>query len=139
MKLYLGESIRKFRSKNNITQEKLAAHLGVSYQAVSRWENETSYPDIELLPEIASFFGVNLEELLGIKDNTKKADDKSRELYNRVLDNCLPKGEIIKILDELRDLERKYPNNWEIKTRICEILLFYSNRSTDEILPEIRR
>lgn len=65
MKLYIGESIRHLRASKNITQKFLAQHMGVSCQAVSRWETETAYPDIELLPELARFFEVSLEELLG--------------------------------------------------------------------------
>ena len=52
----LSENILKLRKKNGLTQEKLASLLGVSFQAVSRWENSTAYPDVELIPKIASIF-----------------------------------------------------------------------------------
>ena len=59
MTLRIAENIRRLRQERGLTQGQLAERLGVSYQAVSRWENETTYPDIELLPAIASLFGIN--------------------------------------------------------------------------------
>ena len=53
MKLAIGENIRNFRKKNDLTQEALADRLGVTYQSISRWENGTTYPDLELIPAIA--------------------------------------------------------------------------------------
>ena len=65
MKLKLCENIKKFRLEKGLTQEELAEIFGVSAQAVSRWENGNCYPDLELIPAIASFFGVSTDELLG--------------------------------------------------------------------------
>ena len=63
MKLSLGENIRNYRRKQDLTQEEFAECLGVSYQSVSRWENGTTYPDIELLPAISKLFGITVDEL----------------------------------------------------------------------------
>ncbi len=65
MKVQIGHSLRMLREEKGITQSTLAAALSVSSQAISRWENSQAYPDIELLPEIASFFGITIDELLG--------------------------------------------------------------------------
>lgn len=46
MKLYVGENLKRLRSEKNVTQEAVAEYLGVTYQAVSRWENGLAYPDI---------------------------------------------------------------------------------------------
>lgn len=59
----INENIRKFRKEMGIGQEALANALGVTIQAVSKWETSGSMPDITLLPQIAEFFGVTLEEL----------------------------------------------------------------------------
>lgn len=59
----IGKQIKTLRLAKGATQEELAAYLGVSYQAVSKWETETSTPDITLLPNIAVFFGVTIDEL----------------------------------------------------------------------------
>ena len=61
----LGEKIKALRQQKNISQEVLATHLGVSFQAVSKWENDTTMPDVILIPAIASFFGVSTDELFG--------------------------------------------------------------------------
>lgn len=59
----IGKKIRDLRKRNHITQEQLAEVLSVSYQAVSKWENDRSTPDIDLLPIIARYFGVTMDEL----------------------------------------------------------------------------
>lgn len=66
MNLKIGTIIRELRIKAGITQEKLASHLGISVQAVSRWESETCYPDLEFVPKIANYFRVSADYLLGI-------------------------------------------------------------------------
>ncbi len=66
----INENIRKYRKEMGIGQEALANALGVTIQAVSKWETSGSMPDIMLLPQIAEFFGVTLEELFyGREDN----------------------------------------------------------------------
>ena len=59
----LGEKIRALRLRKGLTQEQVAQQVGVTYQAVSKWENGTNTPDIALLPEIAAFFGVTIDAL----------------------------------------------------------------------------
>lgn len=59
----IGENIRALRKEKKIGQEALAGALGVTVQAVSKWETSGSMPDITLLPEIADYFGVTIEEL----------------------------------------------------------------------------
>lgn len=61
----LGSRIAKLRRKKNMTQEDLANALGVTPQAVSKWENDLSCPDITLLPQLARLFDVTTDELLG--------------------------------------------------------------------------
>ena len=61
----INEQIAFLRRGKGITQETLAKHLNVTNQTVSKWEAGQCYPDIQLLPEIADFFGVSLDELLG--------------------------------------------------------------------------
>ncbi len=59
----IGENIRALRLRKGLTQEQVAQQLGVTYQAVSKWENGTNTPDIALLPEIAALFGVTIDSL----------------------------------------------------------------------------
>ena len=64
----IGLQIAKLRKEQEITQTALAEYLSVSPQAVSRWENGISVPDICLLPQIAAFFSVTIDELFGVTD-----------------------------------------------------------------------
>ncbi len=70
----LGEKLRALRKGKDLTQEQLAERLGVSFQAISKWENGTSYPDITILPSLANFFGVTTDGLLGV--DILRADEK---------------------------------------------------------------
>ena len=76
MKLYIGEQLKALRKEKQITQETLADVLGVSYQSVSRWELGVCYPDMELLPTIANYFGVTIDRLLSNDVTSKEADIK---------------------------------------------------------------
>lgn len=73
----LSERIKKYRNDNSITQQELANMLYVSKQAVSKWENDKSLPDLTLYPTIANLLGVTVDELMGnevhkIEPNTKR-------------------------------------------------------------------
>lgn len=68
MKICIGENIRELRSAAGMTQETLAEMTGVSVQAVSKWENGLSCPDIALLPELAEIFGISVDRLLTGKE-----------------------------------------------------------------------
>lgn len=60
----IGNRIAKYRKEKGLTQESLAEKLGVSSQAVSKWENDASCPDISLLPQLCSELGITTDELL---------------------------------------------------------------------------
>lgn len=71
MKLLIGENIRRLRRERNLTQEEVAVHLGISFQAISKWERGEGYPDITMLPTLASYFGVSVDELIGMSEIEK--------------------------------------------------------------------
>ncbi|MFR5865240.1 MAG: helix-turn-helix transcriptional regulator [Acutalibacteraceae bacterium] len=81
MKLSVGETIRALRRRDGRTQEALAEALGVTGQAVSRWEAGGSYPDLELIPAIAHFLGVTIDELFGYTSERDK--NRRRHRPNR--------------------------------------------------------
>lgn len=72
MNITVGKKIYELRKSKNMTQEKLAAEMGVSVAAVSKWETGNSIPDILMLCSIADFFDVSTDELLGRIKNKKK-------------------------------------------------------------------
>lgn len=107
MQLNLGNKIRELRRRDDRTQDNLAEALGVTAQAVSRWESGGSYPDMEMIPAIASFFGVSTDELFDfnlyeIEKNVEAiVDEHSKYWYE---DKA--KSEQI-----IRDGLKRYPGN----------------------------
>ena len=64
MTLHIGTTIAILRQQKGVTQEEMAHTIGTSAQAISKWERGKNYPDIELIPTIADFFGVSIDRLL---------------------------------------------------------------------------
>ena len=82
----IGSRIAALRRKKNMTQEELAAALGVTPQAVSKWENDLSCPDITLLPQLAKLLGVSVDELLGsAAPETQLLPAENRKPINEML------------------------------------------------------
>lgn len=77
----IGKQIRALRIKKGVRQDEMAEFLGVSAQAVSKWETEASLPDVVLLPRIAVYFGVTIDELFRLPDE-EQMDRIENALYN---------------------------------------------------------
>ena len=67
----IGNQIKTLRLRRGTTQEALAQHLGVTAQAVSKWERGAATPDIGILPDISAYFGVTIDELFALSDDTR--------------------------------------------------------------------
>lgn len=107
--LNIGNKIKELRKKQDITQEKLAAYLNVSYQAVSKWENDMALPDVTLIPQIANFFGVTTDELLGMKDvEVSEELERNEKIYAE----NLRQGKIFDNIVLSREVNEKYPRNY---------------------------
>lgn len=100
MKLTIGENIRNFRKKNDLTQETLADRLGVTYQSISRWENGITYPDLELIPAIAEVLAVTVDELLGMPqiEKEKRAVQTFDELRRECIKQDYDADKIVELL-----------------------------------------
>ena len=83
MKLQIGENLKKLRYQNGITQDRLAEVLGVSSQSVSRWELGICYPDLELLPVIANYFDITLDDLVGM--NKIRSEEMRINIFTEAL------------------------------------------------------
>ena len=81
----LGQRIAYFRKQKGLTQEALAELCSVSAQAVSKWENDLTAPDISLLPRLAELFGITVDELLGVKKETAVAVDPEHVDFGKLM------------------------------------------------------
>ena len=81
MKETMGQIIRKLRKERNLTQEELAEQLGVTFQAVSKWENDTGMPDISQIVPLAYVFDVSTDILFGIQ-GTEGAEEARKIAEN---------------------------------------------------------
>ena len=91
----LGEKIADLRKERGITQENLAGTIGVSPQAISKWENNATMPDIMLLPIIADTLGVTIDELFGIRHKVQEkpinCEETPKAVYTDAVDELLVK------------------------------------------------
>lgn len=116
MKLHIAENLRRLRKNADMTQEQLAADLGVSPQSVSKWECGDGYPDIELLPSIANYFHVTIDELMG-NDEISKQEDIDKLEHGLLNDEWLQEESKNKLIEYYR----KYPQN----DRVMYLLIWF--------------
>ena len=116
--IHLGAKIKSLRKQKNISQEVFANYLGVSFQAVSKWENGNTMPDVTMIPAIASFFGVSTDELFdfNLYEIEKNVDAIVTE-HTKYWDTDLKKSEQI-----IRDGLKKYPGNDILLTCLMGVL-----------------
>lgn len=77
MNLPIGENIKRLRIEAGLTQRMLAYELGVSIQAVSKWEQSRSYPDLDLIPKIAQLLGVGIDALFEFAGSSAGEKEKA--------------------------------------------------------------
>ncbi len=125
----LGNKIRELRRINNLTQEQLASSLNISPQAVSKWEMGASFPDMTMIPVLAGFFKVSLDELFDFDVNNvdKEIEDIRLEFRKYFWDN-FEKAEQI-LIDGLK----LYPASIQLKTELFELYAYNVARG-DEII-----
>lgn len=119
MQIKLGEKIKELRKRDSRKQEDLAMALGVTNQAVSRWEANGGYPDIEMLPAIANYFHITMDELFGYDNDRQiklqaylKQADQMRKCENTAL-----------VIDFLRDALSEFPANWQLQYHLADSLV----------------
>lgn len=134
----MGQIIKDLRKKNGFTQEELAERLGVTYQAVSKWENNTGMPDISQVVPLASIFGVSTDVLFGIADTTENEEAWKIVQHAGSIEKY---GEIetyLNAYDVLLDGLRKYPNNLIIMINCMHLGTSLSLRENGWIYAEER-
>jgi transcriptional regulator with XRE-family HTH domain len=119
MQLKLSENIKKYRKDMDLTQEGLADTLGVTVGAVSKWENGSNVPDVMTMMELADFFNISMDELLGFSLSSKKIEDMCKEID--VLARTHRFDEAIKIAKEAMT---RYPRTFKV-LYACGDLYYY--------------
>ena len=125
----LGNKIRELRRASHLTQEQLAASLNISAQAVSKWEMNASYPDMTMIPTLASFFKVSLDELFDF--DVKNIDQEIEEIRtksNNYFWSNFEKAEQI-LLDGLK----QYPASVQLKTELFRLYTYNLDRGDEFI------
>lgn len=132
MEINLSENIKRLRQQKGITQETLADFLGVTFQSVSRWERGDGYPDITLLPLMASFFNVSVDDLLGVN---KTQNEQKINAYVAIYDTMKLK-DLSFVFDEYKKAVKEFPTDFRISVRYMQLLQEVKIRtlSIDEIL-----
>ena len=74
MKLLIGDTIQKLRKIKGLTQEQVANALGITAAAVSKWETDSTYPDISLLSPLARILGTSVDNLLNFKEKLSEEE-----------------------------------------------------------------
>lgn len=129
MTLKIGEKIKVLRKAQDITQDKLADYLNISYQAISKWENGLALPDITLLPKLANFFGVSTDELLDLK--TSENETELRE-YEKEYHELGRKGKVLEKIELSRKVLDLYPRNYQWMLNLAYGLVSYGATSEQQ-------
>ncbi|MDR2580296.1 MAG: helix-turn-helix domain-containing protein, partial [Fibromonadaceae bacterium] len=132
MKFNFGEKMKNLRKKRDLTQEQLAEYLGVSFQAVSKWETNAAYPDISLFPIIANFYGVTTDELLGV--DVTKAKEKQKE-YIKGTRNLYRQWKLAEMVELARKACLEFPGNHGILSELS-LCLYHANSLSAAYLDE---
>ena len=116
MTIHIAENLKRLRKERGLTQEALAEFVGVSYQAVSKWERGDGYPDITLLPVIANFFGVTLDDLVGMNEiqNKEKYDE-----FNQKARKLASEGKIGEAITTLREALKAFPSDYHFMAELA--------------------
>ncbi|MDR0915932.1 MAG: helix-turn-helix domain-containing protein [Oscillospiraceae bacterium] len=129
MNLYIAENIRRLRRERNITQEKLAECVGVTMQAVSKWERNEAYPDITLVLPLASYFGVSADELLGL--DAAKNELRIQE-YLAETERLSNHGLDMERYELLTRARGEFPNDHRVMAQYIKYCLFWDPHFPDK-------
>lgn len=133
MKVFnIGSVIQKYRKQKELTQEELASIMGVSKSSVSKWEGGHTYPDIYLLPELATYFNITIDELMGYERKLTKYE--IRDIYVELSERFGNEAFDI-VFEDYQKLVRKYYSSEPFLLQMAVLLLNYSTLGDVEKQP----
>ena len=115
MNIKIGETIKNLRARDGRKQEDLANALGVSPQAVSRWEAHGGYPDMEFLPAIANYFNVTIDELFGY---SKDRQEKLKAILSKADAAINEQGDMTDCVEMLRAAAEEFPSEPQVLIKL---------------------
>ena len=128
MNVKIGKRIKALRNRASITQERLAEAIGVTGQAISKWENEIGYPDIEYIVPLANFFNVTIDELF--EHDSQENESKIAE-YCEQFDEMYRNWEDVHArIDMMRQALAEFPANEKLLVRLASALREKWNNDT---------
>ena len=119
MNIKIGEKIKQLRQRDGRKQEDLANALGVSPQAVSRWEANGGYPDMELIPAIANYFNISIDELFGY---SKDRQEKLRSILDKAETAINGLGDMTECVELLRAAAEEFPSEPQVLIKSAKYL-----------------
>ncbi len=122
MKIKLGEKIRELRRRDGRTQETLADAIGVTSQAVSRWEANGGYPDLEIVPAIANYFHITIDELFGYNG---EREEKIKAILEKAEAMINAQGNMEPCVALLREAAEEFPSESKIMLNLGFALNMY--------------
>ena len=122
--LNIGNVLGERRRQKGVTQEEVADFVGVSKASVSKWETGQSYPDITVLPVLASFFHITIDELLGYRPQL--TEKEIWEAYQKFT-QLFTQESFWNVIEKVRDLIRKYDACYPLFLAMAQLLLNHCN------------
>ena len=109
MKIRISENIKNLRKSHSLTQEQMAEALGVTVGAVYKWEAGLSMPEIKLIMEIADFFEISVDTLLGYEQQNGNVENRIQRICQ-----CIQEKDYEEGASEVEKTLKKYPNNFKV-------------------------
>ena len=127
--IHLGRVLAENRRRRGVTQDELAEFMGVSKAAVSKWETEISYPDILLLPRLAAYFDLSIDELMGYEPQMDK--EGIRKMHRSIAEE-FASGSFDMAVEHCREYAKKYYSCYPLLFQIASLLVNHSVMASDQ-------
>lgn len=137
MDIIISQRLKELRTEKGSTQEELAGFLSVSIQAVSKWERNESLPDITLLPRIAAYYNVTVDDLLGV--DSQRKEEEIGKIWNEV-QKLRYQGKNEEQIQLLREKIKEYPNSaFLLMTLAYSLFCYYFQSGIDLSKEDFRK